>query len=290
MQSLRPSILELVQECPRKYSYLEKDRITTEGEAVSTRFGTAWHEIKRLRSLGATIDEALAQVTLEVGPDEYRNKEKLMKAELHYLKRYGGPIVPLSPKHLELETLQWIEGVPVPLLSHMDCVAMLDVNEGTGVEKWVVDYKTTSRLESDWVSSYRVSNQFKAYYAAAKIEHPDIAGVICDLLHVTKGLTTERGQKGKSQEQIDGVHLYRLPIRYSDYVIDEWRQTMKSGWEAIQKYEADNFYPLHAPIACKAYGSTCPFLDICDTQDPARRELIKLNSFVKRQDEEPTGA
>lgn len=286
LEHLSPSSLDLIQECPRKLQLSKLEGLSTEGESISTKFGTAWHAIKRLRSLGKGIEEAVAEATKDyIVSDsyEYRTAEKLLKAEQHYTKLYGGALVPLTPEDVELETLLWVEGIPIPIKTITDCIAMLDVNEGTGVEKWVVDYKTTSRLERDWVSHYRVSNQFKAYFAGAKLEHPDLAGVLVDIFNVSKGVSTDRGKAGKSAAEADGCHFYRLPIRYTDFAIEEWKQNMLAGYETLLFHEKRGFYPMHAPTACKAFGTTCPFIDICDTQDPERRELIKL-TFTKRED------
>lgn len=289
LEHLSPSTIDLIFECPRKLQLSKLEGLATEGASVSTTFGTGWHAVKRLRSLGMGIEEAVAEATKEYpNTDDYRSAEKLLKAEHHYTRMYGGPLIPLTPQDVELETLLWVEGIPIPIKTISDCIAMVDVNEGTGVEKWLVDYKTTSRLEQQWVAQYRVSSQFKAYYAGAKLEHPDLAGVLVDLFHVTKGVSTDRGKAGKSAAAQDGCHFYRLPIRYTDFAIEEWKKNAATAYKLVQFYEAENFYPMNAPKACSAYGGTCPFIDVCDTQDPERRELVKL-SFKKREDEKPEG-
>lgn len=285
LEHLSPSTLDLIFECPRKFQLSKLEGLTTEGESISTKFGTAWHLMKRLRSTGSSLEEAYTEVVKDYvvsNSDEYRTAERLHTAEYHYSTRYGGPIIPLTPQDVELETLLWVEGIPIPIKTISDCIAMVDVNEGMGVEKWVVDYKTTSRLEKDWVAQYRVSNQFKAYYAGALLEHPDLAGVLVDLFNVTKGVTTDRGRAGKSAAEADGCHFYRLPIRYTDFAINEWKQNMSIGYKLTKFYEEQG-YPMNAPTACKAYGGTCQFIDICDTQDPERREMVKL-TFTKRED------
>lgn len=283
--------MDLIFECPRKFQLLKEEGLSSEGDSISTSFGTAWHAIKKLRSLGQDIESAWVEGAkgLVSDPAEYRTAEKLLKAEEHYTQRYGGPIIPIHDKAVELETTLWVDGVPIPIKTITDCIAKMDVNEGTGIEKWIVDYKTTSRLEGNWVQQYRVSNQFKAYFAAGKIEHPDAVGVIVDLFHVTKGLKSERGQKGKSGYEIDGVHFYRLPIRYTDFALEEWKKNAAMAYKLATFYRMSKFYPQNAPTACKAYGQSCQFLDICDTQDAEKRELVKL-TFKQREDaQEPQG-
>lgn len=276
IEYLRSSTLDLLLTCPQKYNLFQNEGLGAEHEAISTQFGTAWHKAHHLIRLGASIQEAYEEATKDFDNplNSAKTKEKILLGLQHYKQRYGGFLKPVSDGASEQEFLLKIPGISIPIKGTKDIIAWWDANEGRGTEKWIVDHKTTSMLKSQWVQQYGVSNQFKCYYCAGKQEDPEIAGVLVDLFHVTKGVTTDRGKKGKSQAEVDGVHLYRLALRYSDYSINEWKKTVRAALAALEVYEQVG-YPLNAPTACGAYGTVCPFIDICACQHEDMRATIK---------------
>lgn len=275
---VRSSTLDLLLTCPQKFNLSQNEGLGAESEAIATAFGHAWHRAHHLIRMGSSIREAHALATegYQDPQNSAKTKQKILLGLEHYQARYGGFLKPVGPDASEQEFLLKIPGIPIPIKGTKDIIAFWDANEGRGTEKWIVDHKTTAMLKGQWVQQYGVSNQFKCYYCAGKEEDPEIAGVLVDLFHVTKGVTTDRGKKGKSQAEIDGVHLYRLALRYSDFTISEWKKTVATALKALRVYESEGHFPLNAPTACSAYGSMCPFLDICACQDPAMREVIKL--------------
>src|SRR6267142_2351064 len=274
---IRSSTLDLLLTCPQKYNLRENEGLGAESEATATRFGTAWHRAHHLIRMGSSIEQAFELATKDFvdTPNSPKNKEKILLGLRHYAQRYGGFLKPVGPDASEQEFLLRIPGIPIPIKGTKEIIAWWDANEGRGTEKWIVDHKTTAMLKGQWVQQYGVSNQFKCYYCAGKQEDSDIAGVLVDLFHVTKGVTTPRGKAGKSPAEIDGVHLYRLALRFTDFTIDEWKKTVATALKALQVYEKDGHYPLNAPTACGAYGSMCPFLDVCACQNEKMREVIK---------------
>lgn len=278
MDFIRSSDLDLLLTCPRKYQLIKLEGLKPDEDSLAQSWGHAWHLAQHLWRLGMPYAEAL-QVAVkdfrDPSSDSPKTKEKLLLGLRHYNRVYGGPLQPVSHRTSEQEFLIRLPGISVPVKGTMDIIAMWDSNEGRGKEKWIVDHKTTARLDGDWVRRYSVSNQFKCYFCAGREEHPDLAGVLVDVLHVTKGLKSERGQKGKTQAEVDGIHLYRLPVRFTDFILEEWKHTVAAAILQLDLYKKLNYYPMNAPTACGAYGSNCPMLDICACQQPDLRETIK---------------
>jgi len=277
LKFIRSSHLDLLSTCPRKFQYTVLEELTGDGESSSTRFGTAWHLIHHLIRQGVPLHDAWTKATDGYidPPKGAKTKEKLLKGIEHYVRRYGHTLEPISPAATEQEFTIRLPGISLPIQGHVDCIGWWDANEGRGREKWIVDHKTTSWLAGDWVQKYSTSNQFKCYYKVGKLEHADLAGVLVDIFHVTMGVSTPRGQAGKSPEQIDGCHFYRLPIRFTEFAIQEWEQFVASKLRDLDNYLSHDFFPMHAPTACGAYGSNCAFLNVCSSQDPDIRSTMK---------------
>jgi hypothetical protein len=94
---------------------------------------------------------------------------------------------------------------------------------------------------------------------------------------------TSGNKKGKTKNERDGTMFFRLPIRYTSAILNEWRLNMASGQALKKIYRSSGYWPQNAPDACKAYGTDCPFLDICDTQDEDIRQVI-IDGFPKREE------
>lgn len=169
-----------------------------------------------------------------------------------------------------------VPGSDEPLHGVKDARVMCDAGHGLGQEKWLVDYKTASRLNYSWVPEYTVSNQFKWYYIEARALEPDLAGVVVDLYHCTKGYTSERGQKGKSRDEIEGNQFHRLFLRYNEFDLEEAARDYEVAVKAGRFYAEQGHYPKNAPFACHAFNRACQFLDLCSINDPAIRERVKL--------------
>ncbi len=109
--------------------------------------------------------------------------------------------------------------------------------------------------------------------------------MLVDILYITFGITSEKGKKGRTQAEIDGCHFYRLPLRFTPFYIDEWKKNVAIGLKSLDLYLAEGHFPQNAPTACGAYGSSCPFLDICASQNQDIRETIKATFRGSNGDE-----
>lgn len=265
--------------CPRSYQYSVIERLAPANERDSIKFGSAWHAILYEHALdpvelsGAEtfVDWVLEKLKWEDPLVDYRTGAKLRRGFRRYLEHHQG-----SPfKYVQQEaSFRMHIGLEEPWEGRKDAVVTWNSEEGKGTELWVVDYKTTSRLNIDWVDFYRNSNQFKGYYMSAKKEWPELAGVVVDVYHATKG-----AKNGKSFEEIEGNRFYRLPIRYDEYTLAEAERDFAVGITTSKMYKELGYYPKNTS-ACQQFGTTCPFLELCGASSDEDRNRLRA-TFVE---------
>lgn len=262
------SEMAVLLSCPRKHQYLYGERITEEDKALALSFGTAWHKIMEAHNKGES-DPIQAIGDYIDPPDDYRTYDKLRKAYASWRQQYQN--VPWNVIHSEWGIRSMIGTDPYEGL--IDVVVETDSNHiGHGLEKWIVDYKTASRMELDWVTTYRVSNQFKLYLRNARKAYPDLVGVCVDVYHATKGAV----KTGKTQEDIDGNKFYRQFFRYEEFELDEAEKDFMAANLIKRTCEDAGYWPKNTG-ACRMYNRTCEFIDLCDASTPELREMLKEN-------------
>lgn len=272
------SSLSKLLTCPRQFYHSEIERLAPTSERINRRFGDAWHLILYKHGEEGMLDEVdihriLDTIQWEDVPGDYRNRAKLIRGYRRYVERYEKSFVYVQREQgFKMEL-----GLYTPWEGKTDAVVIWDSNEGKGKELWVVDYKTTSVLRADWVEFYRNSNQFKGYYLNAKNEWPELAGVVVDVYHATKG-----AKSGKTFEELEGNRFYRLPIRYEEFTLLEAQRDFAVGTTAALMYKEVDYYPKNTS-ACHQFGVPCAFLELCDAQTPDSRERLKktygVNTF-----------
>ena len=136
----------------------------------------------------------------------------------------------------------------------------------------MIDLKSTGKTPFDWVTQYRISNQFKGYYISRSVQDDvEIAGVIVDLYVATPG-----NKKGKTEEDRAGDHFYRAFIRYDEG--DDLTEFYKDYEEAVKlrdRYRAQGYWPKNTNACWQ-----CPFTEVCDILDPDLRR--RLEESMKR--------
>jgi hypothetical protein len=259
------SELTTLMTCPTKHHYLYDEGLAPEGEgSLSARFGHLWHKVMELHAKGVP-DPVDAAAKLEQWQEPEKDHRTYGRMQLAYQ---------LWKEQWAHQPYRYIKTEEKVGKGVIDAVVDCDSNQGYGVEEWLVDYKTTSQMMTAWVQLYRVSHQFKWYYAFGRTLAPKAVGVIVDIYHSTKGLTTEKGQQGKSEGEINGCRFHRLFLRYDDATIKESVNDFKAALLLRQYYREQKYWPKNTS-ACYNFGSTCPFIDICDTTDPELRERLK---------------
>ena len=269
------SSLSKVLSCARQYEHSEIDRLAPSGARASAKFGDAWHQILYRFGAGGVPEELSTEEFAEhvlIGMDwadslDYRNAAKLKRGFRRYVEHYATQ--PFRYIGRETSFKRAVRGVSEPWEGRIDAIVEWDAGQGKGKELWVVDYKTTSRLQSDWVEFYRNSNQFKGYFLSAQADWPELAGVVVDVYHATKG-----AKSGKSFEELEGNRFYRLPIRYEEFTLREAEADFVTGVTTAAMYRELGYYPKNTSN-CYQYGSACPFLELCDAHSDESRARLK---------------
>jgi len=268
------SSMDRLWDCPRRFQLQEEEKLQEPGEKIALNYGSLWHKIHEVAFhpvTGATpddiVDEALKIVEWHDVGSDYRTAAKARLAYKQWLEKYAG-----TPWNvLESETryeVQLIEGVEAHT-GRFDAVVEADSGDGEGIARWLVDYKTTSKLSKDWIAQYRISNQFRLYFLSRRLlggEEP-LAGVLVDLYNCSPGAV----KTGKTPQEIAGNHFYRLFIRYDDE--NSFVETYRDYEAAVQtrdSFRAAGYFPKNTGSCWR-----CPFVDICDTIDPELREALK---------------
>lgn len=260
--------------CARSYEYSEVARLAPLESRRALSFGHAWHALLQqygsdkqfFTDLDAGVEAMLALLKWEDPIDDYRTAAKLKRGLRAWIDRYAE-----SPyQYLETEssyTNELVRGLE-PQEGRIDAIVRWDANQGKGRETWVVDYKTASLLRGDWVEFYRNSNQFRYYFLSQRARLPELAGVVVDVYHATKGV-----QKGKTQEERDGNRFYRLPIRYEEFQLEEAVRDYGVAVVTKQVFLDAGYFPRNTS-ACHQFGGACPFLELCDAHSPESRDRI----------------
>ena len=248
--------------CARKYWYSQVKRIvgiTPAAESPALAFGKAVHLLleKYGRAhlageepiLGKIVQEVLTETAWIDPPGDFRNADLLEDVMLGFDHWFRD------------NPWEWVEiekGREQKLDYGEAHTGRLDGIVKRGGRKYVLDYKSTSRLDKDWMEQYGVSNQFKLYYLSAKQEH-DVDGVIVIVIHVTKTY---------------GVRIYELVLEYTDHDLEEAKHDYYVADTVRQVYEVEDYWPRNTS-ACKMYNRTCEYLDLCAVSNPALRAQLE---------------
>lgn len=258
--------------CPRMYQYgrEEKLRIPVEGGNAALNFGTLWHSIHEVAfklpkaDPDEVVDAALAGLQWVDPVRDYRTADKARIAYKQWLKKWDG--IPWDMRESEVKyTVDLGQGLE-PHTGRYDGVVETRENNGDPVERWLVDFKTTAKMSMDWVTQYRISNQFRLYWASRSLLSPDtIAGVVVDLYCATSGV-----QKSKDEFEHAGNRFYRAFFRYEPSDLDEMYLDYAFAVRLRDMYREADYYPKNTGNCWR-----CAFTDICDTKDPELREALK---------------
>lgn len=258
-----------VLSCPQRAKLRNLLKLGDPAPSPAKRFGEAWHRAQWMRALQydnahgsvALMERALSDLQWS-DPDDYRNAGKLLMAFNAWCDRP--------------ESTQWIpllaeRGFSVDIGAVEPLEGKIDALVQYGNEIWLLDYKTTSRMDADWVALYRVSYQFKWYLIAARRLFPqyDIKGVIVDVYHATKGV-----KKGATTADITGNRFYTQYFTYTPEVLAEAARDFKAAaimWKDMKTFDA---FPRNTS-ACMQYGRPCEFLELCLAEPGLRADLMK---------------
>jgi hypothetical protein len=129
----------------------------------------------------------------------------------------------------------------------------------------VIEYKTASKPDSDWVSGMMLSNQLRLYCIA--FSKPGAIIRCCKKADIRprKNETDEQREARLLDEYIEKPHEYFLEIDVP-VTHEQKAGTLKEFYQvfgAIQMCQTQGIWPAAAPHACSAPGRTCSYLPLC---------------------------
>lgn len=260
--------------CARKYqlSKLEGLKAPSDGGPPALNYGSLWHMIQEtaFRNPGSTPQEivqiAAGNIRWQDPVKDYRTLEKAQRGYELWLQRYAG--VPWTVTEVELKYNVLLVPDLEPHSGRPDGIVLADALDDGNLERWIVDYKTTGKVSMNWETQYRISNQFKMYYASRALTDPEpIAGVCVDIYCATSG-----NKQKKDIYELEGHRFFRFFIRMDGESgdLDEMYQDYASAVTLKNVYQQAGYFPKNTS-ACW----NCPFTDICETRDPELREALK---------------
>lgn len=278
------SDLSKLLSCARMYQHSRIERLRTPGERMAHSFGKGWHAIHqewaRLQLAGRTeyspddvTEWVLSTIGWQDNPEDYRTGDKLRRAFRAYHERYALEQFQYDAAEQSF-TFEYAPDLE-PIEGRIDAVVRADAGWGNGVQRWLVDYKTTSMLRGDWVEYYRVSNQFKYYYLNEKNNFPDLAGVCVDVYHATSG-----NKRGKTEGERNGDRFYRMFFQYSPLQLDEAIRDFAVANTTREMYAELGYWPKNTS-ACHQFGVSCPFLELCEATTEELRNKLRAGYEVE---------
>lgn len=266
--------------CARKHQLQYEVGVAEDGESPALNFGTGWHWVMEAhgnQSIAfvngvSKFDPSLAELVLTTKgwrdiPNDFRTGSKLVRGYERWMEVQGHRYTFL---HVE-GGFSVDVGETEDMTGRVDAHVLYDAGYGYGREEYLVDYKTTSRLDGDWIEQYTMSNQFRMYYIAKKKQYPNLAGVIIDVFHATKG-----NKSAKEADEQEGVRFYNLVLRYDDADLLETKADFSAALGLKKRYKEMGYAPRNT-AACRMYNRTCGFIEVCGASDPEVRKAVLDN-------------
>jgi hypothetical protein len=270
------STLDCFARCPRRYFYKYGVEIGPE-EHVALKFGEAIHAAIPSAHFG-DLAESMKRFDLvwenRIGDDKRnRSNAALMLAnymEAHSANRSLFTLVPppagivqVTDKISDYEVPFVLDiGLPLPLVGRIDG---LGKHRDTG-EDWVVEYKTSSIMTSNFLEGFTISPQVLAYVLAARSYGVPVKGAIVEALKV-------------SSAKKDAHMTMCQPIPVTDHLLDEFLSWAKRVGQQIIDCEKARDFPMDVS-ACTSYaqfgtpGYQCEYTPACLADDWTRMSSL----------------
>lgn len=279
------TMLGAYKECPRKYYLRHILGWRSEGLSAPLAFGLAWHAGQDIiwQHAKKIPPRELAQVALAAFMDTWTEQgmpENMTLEEIERLTpRTPGVAGEMYANYIEqrwsvLTSCELIAceqpfAVPLPQTEDIWYIGRLDKVAQIGVEKVVVEHKTTTEYKKDggfrstYVESWASDSQIKGYEFGAGMFFPGVRQVWVDAALVHK--------------QVHNAFRF-IPIAHQMPLLEEWLADTRSWVNRILS-ETDTYadagllpglFPKNENSCMGKYGA-CPFLNICrTTADPSK--------------------
>lgn len=284
---LSHSTMATFLDCPRKFEFSKLFQNPQRRDSLAAQLGTALHEGFQDWLINHDFNRAIFKMMLaypwEYGESpmkdrsaegayatlvEMINQFDADRYELAYINSLDGTPVPCVEvpfqivfKNFELETFSPDGRLSKPIrltyVGYMDLV-LFDKQED---EFLVVDIKSTSDRSEDLTPKYKFSDQCVPYGLVLN----QLLNIPINDLKV--GYLTAK--VNLAAPLVRNYYFYKSAQDLSD-----WARGIKERLEQLQRFTANAWFP-RTPNGCTAFGSTCPYFDMCQDRD-AKRTQIQL--------------
>lgn len=252
--------------CPTYYYYrIERGVVKPGISKTAADFGAAIHSaLEYWYGNGMTQEAAVKAVEVfiqEFAPhqsdtDDKRTSGKGIEILLKYFDKYRNePFNVIKP---ELGGV--VELGPYLYSFRIDLIVEWQSPRGV----FGFDHKTTSSLNRMLA---KPNNQFTGYIYALSQYYDNLLGYILNAIGVYKTSTSVNKATGRKEER---EILKRLPTSRTRRELDDWVKRTISRIEDIHRDSERGFDTIdhHAAEFCQAYNGLCPYLELCQAQDP----------------------
>lgn len=301
MRIYTQSAISALQKCPRNYKlrYIEGWRPLTEPEYFSD--GHIFHSARELMGRGKPLDDVFAFVD-DAYPDPlYFARRARMKAMLWAVAQKQ----PIHPQGIELEFCVPLvnpdtgrPAVETYVAGKIDGLIYLDG------DWWIVEYKTASHIDSEYICRLEMNLQIHAYRRFAEREFGiSIAGVLYDAIEKCS-LRPSKGTKKNPEPESEDAFFERCKEWYSADSMHHWRERWRMRAHDVEAA----FWSYHKEVlfrnqhghwppstnSCVGMYGKCQFYDYCtsecnpavlaaDFQQKGLHEELKIAKTLERK-------
>jgi len=296
------SILTAVAACPTQATVRYVLGLTIQDDRAPLRAGHAAHAVLAEHLSGRSTDEALAHqelvdyMTWTVGA--LTNEDRLYGENVRTILRRWIDTHPLSGLPFYVPEASLVEvGFAVPLTDDIVFVGRMDAlaKDSSGAW-WVVEHKTTGRLDATWRRRYQTSGQISGYtWAAQQHLREPVAGCFVNGIEFGRLPTDVRkcrvhnvpyAEGGPMHAKFDMLIEHRAPHQLESWRQDAIRlarryQSLKAQVQAIDDITE---VPMYGQLngAC----NLCAFADWCRVGRP----IAAANAMMEYEPWEPRAA
>jgi len=268
------SSIELMSTCPKKASYILKEKMVSPTVSPALVFGSAIHKAleafycmpKNDRSLESVLlvfeGELINLMTVEdrYSPNSFENGLALLR---EYCRVYKND--PWEATHVEKEFEFLLHEDPKIKVFYHGTIDAIMVNSQTK-ETAVFDHKTTSQMGVTFSQRVNPNFQFAGYVWAAQQ-----MGVKTNSF-IMNGIQ-KKNTIPKTKREITPNQMLRVPTEFTAGQIREWKENVLAILNTYLYQDKYNFFPMNAPSPCTQYGG-CQFREICELSPELRQQVI----------------
>ena len=252
------STISCFQTCRRKYYYQYVKHLRPKVKGTPLIFGSAIHDALDCYYKNSSREEGAVEAiklfkTIYDTPegDTLRTVENGVKMLAWYFVKY---------KHEPFTVVGKPEEGFVYFIGDVLYGGRLDLPVEWDGQLWIMEHKTTTRLNGNYFDQYELDKQITGYIIALEeFSGRKCAGAIMNVLEPWKEV---KRVTAKTKQPED--HFLRKPLTRSEALKDRFKYNVQAIVRDIRWcHENDEFQESEKKESCFYYNRNCPFLQLC---------------------------